>query len=333
LEKSAQERYRLHPLIKIFVHRKLKDVNLYCKLASYYERLFSQLGRGNSTNYTKVEEELENIRGVFDKCFAAGFYNKVIGIWQYLGLFLWDTGRWSGVERYGWIVVEACRKAKDKKSLASCYIDELSWLYFWQGDLKKSEYYANEGLKIAAKLGDSKLIALAYLRLGMVLQAKGQNEKARQIFKKALIVFKRLRIWYLVTNTFLYLGHTYMNEKNLYQAKIYYQQSLQYSKKTQEHEGFSIALYYLGDVFLSQKKYILAEKYYSRSLAIDRFRGRRPGFPWCLYGLGRVKKALGQYKEAYKLFSQSKVLYMQLGIKEQIKKVISDLKSCKIQNS
>ncbi len=326
IEHSSQGRYRLHPIIKIFVQEKITDRNLYNRLALFYENLFLKLGRGVASNYVLVETELENIFGIFDKCFELGIYKEVTRIWQYFGLFLWDTGRWTEVGKYGYKVIETCRKMNDSTSLASCYIDEMSWLHLWRGDLRKSQSYAAKGLKIAVKLKNFGLVALANQRLGMVFQAKGQNKKARVVLKKSLTMFKQLKIWYRIANTLLYLGHTFKNQNNLLKAKYYYQESRKYAKKTQEHEGLAIALYYIGDILFLEKNFHLAEKYFARSLTIDQLRRRKPGIPWCLYGLGRVKKALGENEKAHELFLQSKKLYLQLGIKEQIKKVNDELK-------
>ncbi len=87
---------------------------------------------------------------------------------------------------YEKIIVTACRKIKDEKALALCYVRELSWLYFWQGNIKKAQNYGEKGLSLALKIKDDFTTALAKQRLGMVYQKQNKLKKAEIYLNEAL---------------------------------------------------------------------------------------------------------------------------------------------------
>lgn len=328
LEKSTKYRFRLHPLVKSFIQSKSVDNKKFKKLADFYLKTLAEYGRGNSTvGYPKIEEDLENIIGIFEKCYQLKFYQSLIDLWEYFGLFLWDTGRWFDVEKYGQLVIKSAHKIGNKKALASCLIRELSWLYFWQGDMDKSNKCIKEGLRIATLLKDEFLIALAKQKKGMVLMSKQKNDQAKTLFIEVIKTFKKLKLADRVADTYLYLGHVCKNLNDLDKAKHYYQKSNYKSLILKEYEAGAISLYYLGEIYLLKKDYFMAKKCFNRALVIDKLRKRKAGIGWCSMGLAKIEKAQGRTKKAIKLFQDAKEVFKQISLMPQYRIVTEELKN------
>ena len=79
---------------------------------------------------------------------------------------------------------------RDKHALARCFIRELCWLYYWQGNIEKAEKYLKDGTKLAKELNDKTLLALAWIRFGKIYQSKKKCDKAFQYFEQALAYYK-----------------------------------------------------------------------------------------------------------------------------------------------
>lgn len=328
LEKSINQRFRLHPLVKTFIRSKKFHNNRYKKLANFYLVTLAKYGRGNTTvGYPKMEDELENIIGVFKRCYQLKYYQSLVDLWEYFGQFLWDTGRWYDVEKYGQLVTKSANKTNNKKALASCLIRELSWLYFWQGDISKSTRCIEKGLQIAQLLKDEFLIALAKQRKGMILMNNQNNDQARSLFTESIKIFKKLKLTDRVADTYLYLGHVYKNLNDLDRAKYYYQKSNFKSLVLKDYEANAISLYYLGEVYLTQKNYFKAKKNFNRALVIDKLRKRKAGIGWCSMGLAKIEKAQGKIKKAVKLFQEAKEVFKQIGLMPQYHLVSEELKT------
>jgi tetratricopeptide (TPR) repeat protein len=331
VEKSVKNRYRLHPLIKTYLDQKLTQNEYYYKLGYYYYKFLRHKGQGNSKQYNKIEEEYENIMGALIKNYHLKQWSIVISIWKYFGVFLWDFGHWFDVEKIGKLVCYASKKIHDKYSLGSCLLQELGWLYYWQGDITKSYEYVQKGLNIGTEIKNNYLIALGKQKIGLIEFHKKHLPQAEQNLIAALTLFKSLNNIKRTADTLLYLGHVYKQMNNLTKAKKYYKDSLNLSQNIEEHEGKAIALYYLGEVYILENKTNKAEEYFQKSLIIDQSRNRKPGIAWCNYGLALVRMKQNKIREAYKLFYTAKEIYEQLGIKPEA--AIVDKEIAKIRKS
>lgn len=326
VERSADSRYRLHPLIKLFAEEKIKSRETYLKALKYYSRFLKQQNTRHSLdNYPLVEKELDNILSLWQKCAKLKEWKPINEIWPQLGAFLWHSGYWNQVERLGETAARAALKLKDKQSLAACYIRELSWLYYWQGDLRKSKSFAKKGLEIAKNLNDKYLTAYAKKRLGMVSQRNGDYKKTEKILHEALEAFIKLKKLKHAGDIYLYLGHVSRKQGNLDKAKDLYRQALDTALVIRDQEGVPIAYYYLGEIALLKKQYQVAKSFFKRALAIDKEQGRKSGEAWNKWGLGLIELELSNFESAKQLFLQAKEVYERLCMRTNVKQVEKDI--------
>lgn len=326
IERSSSSRYRLHPLIKLFAGEKISSSRLYFKAISYYIKfLNSQNPRRTMSNFPFIERELDNILFLFKKCTELKEWKFITEIWPQLGAFLWHAGYWGEVRKLGDIAYKAAEKLSDKHSLAACCIRELSWLYFWQGDLKRAEYFSRKGLALARDLDDEYLIAYGKKRLGMVYQRDGNYGKAEKTLREALRGFLRLNKLKHLGDTYLYLGHVLRKKESVDMAQESYQRSLDTALQIKDREGIPIALYYLGETALLKKDYKTAESRFKKALELDEKHGRKAGEAWNKWGLGLIELRLGNFERAKQLFLQAKKVYKQLGMYTNVQQVEKDI--------
>lgn len=326
IERSDMDRYRLHPLIKLFAEEKISSNEPYLKATSFYIQFLKQQNpRSTMDNFSFIERELDNIMFLFKKCAELEEWKFVTDIWPQFGAFLWHAGYWNEVGGLGEIAYKAADKLRDKYSLAGCCIRELSWLYYWQGDLKKAEFFSRKGLALARELRDRYLIAYGKKRLGMVHQREGNYEKAEKTLREALRGFVRLNKLKHVGDTYLYLGHVLRKKGDMDLAQDSYQRSLDIALQTKDQEGIPIALYYLGETALLKKDYKTSEDRFKRALELDRKYGRKAGEAWNKWGLGLIELELGNFDKAKQLFLQAKKVYKQLDMSTNVEQVERDI--------
>jgi len=322
LEYSKDGRWFLHPLIKIFVKTLTKDEDLYERLAVYFIKFLSQLGRGNYDQYDIIENDIDNILGIFQKCYQLGYYKQVIELWEYLGVFWWEIGQWEKVEKYGLMVVDASVKLDDNQALAKCFIRELCWLYYWRGEIDKAEQYAKKGIKLAKKSGTKTLLALAWIRSGKIYQSKQQSERAMQCFKLALSYYTKKADREKQGDTLTYIGETYWLMGQNKKAKYYLRRALNVVDEINDVLQKTTILSRFGCIALQEKHFTKAISYFNNSLLIRKRLVRRASDDfWNNLALGLTYKAMGNQKRAVEKFNLAKKEMITGGYTKEILKV------------
>lgn len=307
IEFSTAGRLRIHPMIKAFLQNKIRDRHLYSRLADYYISFLSAGGFGNLEYYPRIEVEEENITGIFNHCWRLGLYKKMVGLWSFWGVFLWDRGFWRQMDRSGPLACRAAEKIKDYKARAVFAVRDLSWLFYWQGQLGLANKYASTGLTLAKKIKDEFLINLAKQRLGKVQQSKRNLKRSLSLFEESLNYFNRCHELERAGDTLTYIGETLWLMGRHADAEKYFYQALKLVKKTKDYRQECIIYNRLGGLGLITKNYPRAKKYFTVSIRLEEKIGRRVGGrTWNYIGLGLIKEELGDVEEAKKIFREAK---------------------------
>lgn len=324
VERSTDTRFRLHPFVKAFA-RHLSDPVVYRKLAQYYCVFLEKRPRGDSQYYPIVELELENILGVMDVCSREGWHRELIAIWDYFGMFLWDTGRWSLVEKYGLRVLDSCDAVGDMQARVMCLVREIAWLSFWRGDTEKAYDYMLETIGLAEGLDDDILRATAYHRYGVVLEERKEYDEAEKMLLRALDPLKNAKMHMETADTLISLADVYQGQERFKKAIEFYRKALKYGKKVKEHSAEAIAYYHMAETYLKMEEYTKAKKFFDISFDIDLSRRRAPGIAYGYWGFGRVHKARSHHAEGNKCFRKAIKLFRQLGMKKMVKEVKEEM--------
>ncbi len=322
LEKSLAHRYRVHPFIMSFLARKTRGDAPYRELARYFIRFLGKGGRGNRTFYPQIEEELDTIIGVFLRCKELGAREEMIELWEYLGIFLWDTGRWHEVDTYGHIVCAVCRRQKNQRALASCLIRELCWLQYWRGDLKSALSSVESGMRIVERLKDAPLIALARIRLGKIYESQKRCHLALVCFTHAFEYFSSERNQEKQGDILTYMGETYWLMGNSTKAKFYLHRALHIVRAIGDIPQEITIVSRLGCIALQEKHFRNAISQFRKSLLLEKTSGRRVGDTfWNNLALGLTYEALGNHRQARDKFQLAKDEMIVVGFNEQILQV------------
>jgi len=322
LERSVNGRYRLHSFVKKFIKEKTNNKNICNDLISYYIQFLSQLKGVSLNDYNEIEKELDNILWVYKKNYELGYYKKVVELWEYLGIFLWDRGRWKDMKKYGLITCRASLKLGDIFSCAKCLIRELSWLYYWQGDIEKTKKCLRLGESLAKKINDKFLLALTWVRYGKVYQSEKDCHKALKYLRKALLYFVKTSDQEKQGDIFTYIGETYWLMGKHKQANSYLYRALSIVNAIHDKAQKTTILSRLGCVALQEKRLTKAIFYLKKSLAMEKTLGRRVGgIFWRNLALGLSYEILGKYQKARERFLSAKKEMIFIGFSKRILKV------------
>jgi len=89
IERSKSDRYRIHPLLKLFAREQIKANSVYLRAAAFYEQILNNAQEKKS--YKTVLQDTENIVAIFKKCYEFGYWDQIITLWNPLEEFLSDT--------------------------------------------------------------------------------------------------------------------------------------------------------------------------------------------------------------------------------------------------
>ena len=305
IETSFSGRYRIHPLIRSFIQKRLDDKKIYQKLALFFIKKLSNYPRATGENYQIIEKDLDNLLGVFEKCYQYKFFKEVIDLWDFLGVFLWDKGDWKKIKIYKKIIIKSCIKTNNKKALANFYLRELSWLYYWTGNLNEAEKLAKMGEQIAKRLNDKQLLALSQIRLGKIYESKNQPKIALKLLKKAFNFFKAIENKEKQGDILTYIGEVYWQMNQVAKAKRTLNHALRIVRQINDLPQKETILARLGCIALYEREFKKAAIYLKKSLFIRKQIGYRLGdFFWGNLGLGLfywIKKEVKNAKEKFKL--------------------------------
>lgn len=322
IERSIKSRYRLHPLIKVYSKERMRNkLKLYALFTSYYERFLKNKKRGDVKTYNSISQEIDNISYALKICYKYNKWRRIMNYWEYIGVFLWDTGDWLKVNSFGKIACHAAEKLGDKHAKALCVIRELSWLYYWKGEFKKAEKWALLGLKISIKLKNDYLMAYARQRLGKIYQNLKKMDKAKQNLTQSLLLFNKLGELERAGDTLTYIGEQYILENRLNEAEKCLQKALKITNSIHDVNQNSIILGYLGEVYYLNKSYHKAKKCFEKSLSVAMIKGMNVGGKvWCNIGLALIASKTHKSRQMNHYIEKANESVLNLGIYYDVKR-------------
>lgn len=142
-----------------------------------------------------------------------------------------------------------------------------SSFFFLQGEYQSALRYAEEAVRIAEETNKKQIMPMTYQNYGMVLDAIGENLKAKAMYEKAIANITDETEDGLTISTYLLYGNLYLNEGNYNEAMIKYNQALDMSHSANNVEflykilyGISSAYEAMGD---QEKAFMYFKEYHS----------------------------------------------------------------------
>ena len=145
----------------------------------------------------------------------------------------------------------------------------LGGIYTYSGkhDLAADEYF--ETIALAEKI-DEKLTITSYANLGHVFKMVGNVEKSKKYSKKAYELGKKYKDTSVVITALNILGLLEKRAEESQNALNYFEEGLDYSRKTNNLERQSQILYNMANVYFNLKKYDEGFVLYDESMEISR---------------------------------------------------------------
>lgn len=310
VEYSSLGRYRLHPVIKLFVQSKRIDKNFYERALEFYCEYVSSksdkikyffLIQAEICNILKIAEEYLALNNFTENFFI--LYNNTTG-------FLWYKGYWEKFRFLNEIVLAfAFRKNNFTAELYSSI--NLSTVYYWQGELALSEKYARRAFRTAMRIKNDYFQAQAEDRLGKIYQLKRKFIKSSSHLRNAFVYFRNTEEYEKTGNVLRHIGEGYLLQGGFKRAEKYMNLALREYLKINDlsvrYMYKSLINSHLGIAFLRLNNLSKAEKLFKESLSFEKRVGGKAGTKiGSMLGLGLINgekdngKAKKYFQEAYK---------------------------------
>ena len=113
IEQSDKVRYRIHPMIKKFLRKKLDNPIFFLRAARYYKDFLNGYDKSILKSAPSLKEESDNVIYIFKKCYEFHYWNEVVDLWTPLESLLYSTRQLNKM-MYLFQVVQSERQGLNK---------------------------------------------------------------------------------------------------------------------------------------------------------------------------------------------------------------------------
>ncbi len=317
LQRTGEETYRLHQLIREFLREKLEQSTQ----ADAQKQAFCQ-------TMVKVAEQIPDLptRQMVESLTAAiphvaeaatvltdylsdeDLMKSFVG----LGRFYEGQGFYDLAEPWyeQCLSVSQTRLSADPRRTATSLIN-LAHLYASQGRYSEAEALFLQGLELSETLGDNYSVARSLNNLASLYQAQARYNEAEPLSLQALKLSQQLGDNYCVAQSLNNLASFYQAQARYNEAESLSLQALNLSQQLGDNYSVAQSLNNLASLYQAQARYNEAEHLYRQALEIyHRTVGDdHPYMAQSLNNLASLYQALERYNEAEHLYRQALEIY------------------------
>ncbi|WP_372367697.1 NB-ARC domain-containing protein [Candidatus Uabimicrobium sp. HlEnr_7] len=325
--KSKDNRFYFHDLIHEFASKKLEclpsDVIDKCKenLVDYFLDYVLKYGK----DFDKISVEIENlflslgwVQVDKDKDLSV-LADAVID----LSSFLKDRGFWLQAIKFGKKAFQLLEEEFFEEKSGKIAISVLSWIYLYQDNFEEAKIWAEKGLLLYSQINNEYGKACAMRKMGMSLHGLGEENKAIDLLKEALKIFRSIECQKGIGDALTTLG--YFEKKkdvvNLEVGKRYFKEALDIFKNIGDKKEISITLYHNARLLSKCDNIKEAATMHKESLAIDKKLKRRPGIAYNQNSLGKIEIAQGNIEGGEKRLREAREIFYGMGAESRAKKI------------
>ncbi len=261
----------------------------------------------------EISEALTDIHGLADT-------------YRGLGRVFWRKGEFEkAIDYYEWSL-GLTEKIQDEQVMAATCI-ELGNVYSEMGDWEKALEYQENSMRLLEKVKNFYDIGRSYNNMGVTYARKGDMDKAVLQYEKSIEISDktgniRMSGWALFN-----AGEAYARLGQFDKAIECVNRSLLIFERLGEKLGTSGSFLSYGVIYKLKKEWDLAINYFEESMRIR----NELAMPYRLadgyYEFGLLYKEKGDLNKASVYFKKADEIFENLGAKELLKKVKSELKS------
>ena len=165
--------------------------------------------------------------------------------------------------------------------------------------------------RLVGKL-DKKRDAKILHNLGILMQARGEYEKALEYYRRSLETFDELGAREEKAGSLYQIGTTLQARSEDVKAMEHYEQALKIYEQVSDHTGVAASLHQIGILEQGRGNYDKAREYYEQSLHIHDQLGDRHGMTFSLLKMGDLEQAMGNTNKAREYYEQALEISEQL---------------------
>jgi len=305
VEKSVGRRYRIHPLVKIFVAPKI-TMKMRINCGIYFES-FLKNNDLNPDYLNIVNRDFENIVGTINSLLGPKEWQHAAAIWTIFSIFMWHTGHLEEIEELGNKIYNLSIKYGDTKTTIHTCIQPFCILYYWTDRVQKARVFTEKGLDMALIINDDYLINMARMRLGRVLLGQNYLNKSLKLLNESRKYFLKIKDNENLMNTHMYLGELRLRKNNVDEALKNYNLASEYCEKIMityvKNIFLGIIELNLGMIYFIKKNLIRSQEHYLIGLHYCKSSEENTGNSIHGYiGYGLLNESISDFDSASKYF-------------------------------
>jgi class 3 adenylate cyclase/tetratricopeptide (TPR) repeat protein len=174
----------------------------------------------------------------------------------------------------------------------------------YRGEYDRAREYYERALDVVGETDDPTREAGILDGLGVVAHRQGEYDRAQEYLGRALGITQDTGNRFSEKAILNDLGLVAMNRGEYDRAREYYEEALDIAREIGDRRGEAVVVHNLGEIAGDRGAYGRARERYERSLAIERELGNRHGEAISLRNLGDVAVELGEYDRARECYEQ-----------------------------
>jgi tetratricopeptide (TPR) repeat protein/Cdc6-like AAA superfamily ATPase len=284
---TQTERYRVHPLLRQFAKRHLKETESE-SIAKNHATYYLQVIKDADARYNKGGDSSIEGRSIFDRE---------------------ETNIHTG---FTWSVSQLASDM-EAASICSQYAEYGSQLLELRKSPRERIEWFTHALNAARRIKNVRAEMKHLIDLGSAQSNLGQDQHVIELYTGALKIARELNVPQVELLIQSNLGLTYRDMGETDQAMKYFEEQLALSQRLGNARGESVALVNLANLLLAADKTTEAIRYYENAVNISRRISDLQGEAMALGNLGRAYTKLSQINKALEFYRQQLQISERLG--------------------
>jgi tetratricopeptide (TPR) repeat protein len=209
--------------------------------------------------------------------------------------------------------------------LAARALNAIGESYRSQNKYAQALQYHQQSLKLSEEIGDKAGISLTLNSLGNIHSLQDKNAEALEDYGKGLKIAEEIDFKPGILRALYNMGRINDLQGKPVQALEYYQRSLKVAEAIDYHPGVAIILNGIGIIFRSQGNYSQALEYYTRSLKLAEKLGNKESVSGALNNIGIIHNIQGRPEEALDYFQKSLKIAEEIGFKQGMSSALNNI--------
>lgn len=222
----------------------------------------------------------------------------------------------DAIGNYSRLEAEA-RERGDQHAVAKAS-RELGKLFFFKGDLERSQQYVREAIRLAAAGGDARLHAQSLNNLGGIHYQRGELDESLACHAEALSLRESQKDEIGCAQSHKNLGITHYRRAEMERAERHLEEALAAYRKVVDRRGEAVTLRHLGNLHYERGDHVAARRHWEASLSLCRELGESAGLSSCLNNLGYLHFEQSHYASSERLFRESLEATAAMGAKSRL---------------